>query len=652
VSSNMASGGKMAGFPKSSCATSETCDSRRCVLTGSFDGGRGGYKVCCAWDIYMTMAAGTGDEVGGSGGSDGDGEGGKAVASIPTVFVTMQDSDAIYSTYPALATEVGRGGGAVGQDAALYTRYRPWVNWSSILIWALGVATTAYASWAAGEDLRRKHNAKRAAATNSAMANAKSNVGHGVGKDPMDGGGSGVGVPGAIDQLFFGGFDRTGSPSSVYTHDGCKVNHSGAHGSPHGGRGSNRGGDDDDADDDDALELTLPHAFGFIVVASTVLLVLFYVDLYLFVTLLFCVSAVSSVATVLAKPFLRGILGPRHSTRTLCYLPYGGGGVSNVDGIAYVLSAVAAVFWFIVRSSWPWAFVLQDIFGMCLCVVFLSVIRLSNIKVATILLSMAFLYDIFFVFISPYFFQESIMEKVATGNLPTADPDICEKYPSAAGCESSELPMLLLLPRLGDYTGGYTMLGLGDIVLPGLLVAFAARYDAARRASPATNWLLMVAGYALGLALANIAVYAMDMGQPALLYLVPCTLGALITQARRDDKLDELWAGPPELAVSYLRMPAAEVTHLSNAVGSPLLSCSSSRSSPLPPPPLPPPSSSPGSSVGSSSLPTTAALPVIGGAGAAVVQAACARRGGTYDAIEAEEEEDTYLLGAASLVDV
>jgi hypothetical protein len=50
-------------------------------------------------------------------------------------------------------------------------------------------------------------------------------------------------------------------------------------------------------------------------------------------------------------------------------------------------------------------------------VVFLSVIRLSNIKVATILLSMAFLYDIFFVFISPYFFQESIMVKVATGNL-------------------------------------------------------------------------------------------------------------------------------------------------------------------------------------------------------------------------------------------
>lgn len=39
------------------------------------------------------------------------------------------------------------------------------------------------------------------------------------------------------------------------------------------------------------------------------------------------------------------------------------------------------------------------------------------------------------------------------------------------------LPMLLELPRLGDYRGGYAMLGLGDIVIPGLLLSFAHRYD-------------------------------------------------------------------------------------------------------------------------------------------------------------------------------
>ena len=166
-------------------------------------------------------------------------------------------------------------------------------------------------------------------------------------------------------------------------------------------------------------------------------------------------------------------------------LPCDLGPVSNADGLAFSSSIIMAVFWFIFRSSWPWAFIFQDIFGMCLCVIFLSVIRFSNIKVATLLLTMSFLYDIFFVFISPYFFKgESVMVKVATGNQPTKDPDFCEKYPDEVGCESSELPMLLLLPRIGDYAGGYTMLGLGDIVLPGLLVAFAARYDAARCVRP------------------------------------------------------------------------------------------------------------------------------------------------------------------------
>lgn len=37
--------------------------------------------------------------------------------------------------------------------------------------------------------------------------------------------------------------------------------------------------------------------------------------------------------------------------------------------------------------------------------------------------------------------------------------------------------MLLKIPRLFDYMGGYAMLGLGDIVIPGLLLSFAHRYD-------------------------------------------------------------------------------------------------------------------------------------------------------------------------------
>ena len=57
--------------------------------------------------------------------------------------------------------------------------------------------------------------------------------------------------------------------------------------------------------------------------------------------------------------------------------------------------------------------------------------------------------------------------------------------------------MLLLLPRIADYTGGYTMLGLGDIVLPGLLVSFAIRYDVSTRKRYPTYFILMVSERAL-----------------------------------------------------------------------------------------------------------------------------------------------------------
>ena len=84
------------------------------------------------------------------------------------------------------------------------------------LIWAMGVLTVAYAAWRSVDDLRRKMSR------------------------PV---------------TVFGG----GVP-------GSKPEPKGA-------------GMVDDEEDAPALELTLTHAFGFIVVASSVLLILFYIDL-------------------------------------------------------------------------------------------------------------------------------------------------------------------------------------------------------------------------------------------------------------------------------------------------------------------------------------------------------------------------------------
>ena len=168
------------------------------------------------------------------------------------------------------------------------------------------------------------------------------------------------------------------------------------------------------------------------------------------------------------------------------------------------------------------------------------------------------------------------MITVATsGGPPKADALWCEKYPSDRDCQGGDpLPMLLTIPRLFDYVGGSSLLGLGDIVLPGLLISFAARLDAAKsllgvlgggsgRTAPTCPeqrffgggcglcnggyFIPLVIAYAVGLLMANTAVYLMEMGQPALLYLVPCCLGTMAYIGWRRHELKEIWLGPKAL---------------------------------------------------------------------------------------------------------
>ena len=91
-----------------------------------------------------------------------------------------------------------------------------------------------------------------------------------------------------------------------------------------------------------------------------------------------------------------------------------------------------------------------------------------------------------------------------------------------------------------------TQLGLGDVVLPGLLVSFALRVDVLKGFGWRRGYFAyMVLGYALGLALAIVASVVMRMGQPALLYLVPCTLWpCLLLATWRGEVLMSLVCGP------------------------------------------------------------------------------------------------------------
>ena len=57
----------------------------------------------------------------------------------------------------------------------------------------------------------------------------------------------------------------------------------------------------------------------------------------------------------------------------------------------------------------------------------------------------------------------------------------------------------------------------------------------------------VAATFLLASAGANVAVAVFQLGQPALLYLVPCTLGVFLLYARSEGTLPMFWRGPPAL---------------------------------------------------------------------------------------------------------
>lgn len=88
-----------------------------------------------------------------------------------------------------------------------------------------------------------------------------------------------------------------------------------------------------------------------------------------------------------------------------------------------------------------------------------------------------------------------------------------------------DVPIKLLWPKSTVFasTQGFTMLGLGDVVVPGTFVALALRYDHFRSLKTGLfnkpYFYASLAAYSLGLIAAFSAMHIFKAAQPALLYL-------------------------------------------------------------------------------------------------------------------------------------
>ncbi|RWS08850.1 signal peptide peptidase-like 3 [Dinothrombium tinctorium] len=225
--------------------------------------------------------------------------------------------------------------------------------------------------------------------------------------------------------------------------------------------------------------------------------------------------------------------------------------------VSFSLSVTIVCIW-VLTGHW----LLMDAMGMGLCVAFIAFVRLPSLKVSTLLLTGLLIYDVFWVFFSSYIFNSNVMVKVAT--RPADNPvGLVAKKLHLSNMVAKEPPKLslpgkLIFPSMNS-NGHFSMLGLGDIVMPGLLLCFVLRYDAYKRSLlnsveagvPPPNHLNKITyfhcsliGYFFGLLTATVSSEVFKAAQPALLYLVPFTLLPLLTMAYIKGDLRRMWSEP------------------------------------------------------------------------------------------------------------
>ncbi|KAL1546277.1 Signal peptide peptidase-like 4 [Salvia divinorum] len=289
------------------------------------------------------------------------------------------------------------------------------------------------------------------------------------------------------------------------------------------------------------VDINTTSAVLFVVIASCFLIMLYKLMSSAFIEVLvvvFCIGGVEGLQTCLVA-LLSCFRWFEHAAESFVKVPF-------VGAVSYLTVGVSpfcvafAVLWAVYRKT-SYAWIGQDILGIALIITVLQIIRVPNLKVGTVLLGCAFLYDIFWVFVSKWWFHKSVMIVVARGD----------------GSGEDGIPMLLKIPRMFDPWGGYSIIGFGDIILPGLLVTFSLRYDwLSKKSLKAGYFLWAMLAYGLGLLITYVALNLMDgHGQPALLYIVPFTLGTLITLGKKRGDLKHLWSrGEPDRPCHHVRL--------------------------------------------------------------------------------------------------
>ncbi|XP_055044945.1 minor histocompatibility antigen H13 isoform X3 [Misgurnus anguillicaudatus] len=112
--------------------------------------------------------------------------------------------------------------------------------------------------------------------------------------------------------------------------------------------------------------------------------------------------------------------------------------------------------------------------------------------------------------------------------------------------KSFEAPIKLVFPQdlleKGLDASNFAMLGLGDIVIPGIFIALLLRFDVSLKKNTRTYFYTSFLAYIFGLGLTIFVMHTFKHAQPALLYLVPACVGFPVLVALIKGELTEMFS--------------------------------------------------------------------------------------------------------------
>nr|CDS16851.1 signal peptide peptidase 2A [Echinococcus granulosus] len=334
---------------------------------------------------------------------------------------------------------------------------------------------------------------------------------------------------------------------------------------------------------------------------SVVLLAYFFYDImvyfFIFVFIFAGASAMSSVTTTLLfmkVPALKRLKFRAHKFD-----------VSFVRCVLFFMFLAFTITWCVYRKHPSVGWIMQDIIGVFLVIQILSDISiLLSFKAICIGFAVFVLYDVFFVFITPFLVRSLKMTEVGALGTKLAAPSgifntqevlsrgrrniaapgdsIMEAVATGSAGSSGELMPLVfkvsitaITGRPGVCQGGldHVLLGFGDAVLPGALCVFLAFYDACWKRRVPWNFLSSLLGYILGGVVVSLVLFITKMAQPALLYLCPFTLAVTVVSAYMRGgvvELHNLWTTNLPAPLHALNA-SGEQLGASNSVDGPLV---------------------------------------------------------------------------------